>query len=203
MPNSDMTPAALWAEITRLPRPCKPIDFPRKGSDGEPVCQLSLSVLTPSEQVQCASAAEAYVRAKMGAQKAEERGPGYHSVYNSAVAAEFLFHSCRSVNDSSLKFFPTAQAIRDFLTIEEVGVLYQAFEQVSAEFGPILSALSEVEMEAWLEKLAKGADSVSPFWRLSSGQKNELLMYSASQLLSLRKDKALLGMPVEQDTSSE
>jgi len=88
-------------------------------------------------------------------------------------------------------------------SIEEVGVLYQAFEQVSAEFGPILSALSEVEMEAWLEKLAKGADSVSPFWRLSSGQKNELLMYSASQLLSLRKDKVLLGMPVEQDTSSE
>lgn len=200
MPSDSLSPAQLWAEVTKLPRPHRVVDFPRKGLDGEPVCKIILTSLTPTEQVRSASEAEKYVQSKLGIQKIEERGTGYSAVYDSAAATEFLYQSARCAQDFNTKFFPSSQAIRDFLTSDEVAVLVQAYAQMTNEIGPMISNMSKEEQEAWLEKLALGAQITSPFYLLTSEQKNDLLRYSAEQLWSSRKLNALHGLAVEEST---
>lgn len=198
----NLSPAELWAEITRQPVPHREIDFPRRDDDGKPICKLTLVVLTPTEQVQCAAAGERYCKELLGVQKLEDRGIGYKDIYDSAAATEFLFQSARYSPDINVKFFPSAQWIRDKLTADEVAVLVNAYEQLSAELGPIISSLSEVEMNAWLEKLALGAKITSPFYLLSSKEKNELLRFSAMELSRLRMVSSSPGGHAEASTQT-
>lgn len=200
-PNLSISPAQLWVEITKLPRPSRIIDFPRLNTDGKPLCQIMLTVLSPTEQIQCVVEAERYVNSKLGITKIDERASGYKTVFDTASATECLFLSARSADDVGVKFFPSSQAIRDVLTADETGVLMQAYGQMTAEMGPIISTMNEKDMEAWLERLALGADIVNPFWLLSSEQKNDLLKYSAVQLWSSRRDNSLLGTRAEESTS--
>jgi hypothetical protein len=201
LPSDSLSPAQLWSELTKLPRPHREVDFPRKDAEGNPICKLILTSLTPSEQVRSASEAEKYVQSKFGVQKTDERGTGYSTVYDSAAATEFLYQSARSSQDFNAKFFPSSQAIRDHLTSDEVAVLVQAYAQMTGEIGPMTSTMSESDMEAWLEKLALGAQITSPFYLLTSEQKNDLLKYSAQQLWSSRKVNASPGLPVEENTT--
>lgn len=200
-PNLSISPAQLWVEITKLPRPSRIIDFPRKGGDGNPICQLALVVLSPSEQVQCAVEAERYVNNKLGITKVDERAQGYKTIFDTASTTECLFLSARSAADINVRFFPTSQSIRDHLTADETAVLMQAYVQMTSELGPIISTMSEKDMEAWLERLAVGAEIVSPFFFLSSEMKNDLLKYSAVQLSNSRKDSSSLGWHAEEDIS--
>lgn len=200
-PNMSISPAQLWVEITKLPRPSRIIDFPRKGGDGNPICQLALVVLSPSEQVQCAVEAERYVNNKLGITKVDERAQGYKTIFDTASTTECLFLSARSAADINVRFFPTSQSIRDHLTADETAVLMQAYGQMTSELGPIISTMSEKDMEAWLERLAVGAEIVSPFYLLSLAQMSDLTKYSAVQLWSARRDNSLHSLPAEGSSS--
>ena len=198
-PNMNISPAQLWVEITKLPRPSRVIDFPRKDMEGNPICQVQLVVLTPAEQVQCAVEAERYVNLKLGVTKVEERANAYKTIFDTASTTECLYLSARSASDIDVRFFPTSQSIRDHLTADEAAVLMQAYGQMNSELGPIISTMSEKDMEAWLERLALGADIVSPFWLLSSEQKNDLTKYFAAQLWSARKVNSSHTSPVDEN----
>lgn len=200
-PNLSISPAQLWVEITKLPRPSRIIDFPRKDQDGNAVCQLALVVLSPSEQVQCAVEAERYVNNKLGITKVDERAQGYKTIFDTASTTECLFLSARSAADVNARFFPTSQSIRDHLTADETAVLMQAYVQMTSELGPIISTMSEKDMEAWLERLAVGAEIVSPFYLLSLAQMSDLTKYSAVQLWNARRDNSLHSSLVEGNTS--
>jgi hypothetical protein len=187
-PPKDLSPAQLWAEITQEPRPFRIVDFPRNHpKTGLAYCQIALAVLTPGEQVRCAVAADAYVRSQLGIQKSGELSKGYDITYDNAIGIETIYMSARAPSDVDAKFFPSADAIRNNLTSHEVAVLIDAYAQITSEIGPIISTMTKVDMEAWLDVLEDGAGRVSPLYRLSPEQKNDLIRYLAEQLRSLRK----------------
>jgi len=137
-PSENISPAQLWAEITACPRPNRIIDFPRKrpGTD-EPFCQVAMLVLTPAEQVKAAANAEKYVKAAIGTPKTGETSKGYDQVYDNAAGVETLYQCIRVAGDVDKHFFPSADALREVLTSDELAVLIQAYADMCIEIGPI------------------------------------------------------------------
>lgn len=188
-PPDHVAPADLWAQITATPRPSRIVDFPRNGEDGKSLGQIRLQTLTQAEQMESAASAERvakkFMRESVGNQ---EQNLGYDSVYRNAAAVEILFRSARKVDEPQRFFFPSPDEMRKRLTVDEVGVLMSAYLTTQSELGPIVSQLSEVEAEAWIERLAEGGSRV-PLAFLSSEAQLELLTLMASLIRSLRTEQ--------------
>lgn len=190
-PPHNISEAQLWAEITAHKRPYREVDFPRNRPDtGKPYCKVALIVLTPAEEVVNAARADEYVKKTLGIQKDGEVSRGYNVVYDNAAGVQTLYESTRRIEDHDKHFFPSADALRDVLTTDELAVLIEAYAQMRAEIGPILSTMTQLEMDAWLDVLEAGAERVSPLYLLSPAQKNDLIYYCAAQLRNLRKDNS-------------
>lgn len=187
-PPHHISEAQLWAEITAHKRPYREVDFPRKRPDtGQPYCKIVLIVLTPAEEIINAARADEYVKKTLGIQKNGEVSRGYNVVYDNAAGVQTLYESARFVDDHDRRFFPSAEALRDVLTTDELAVLIEAYSQMRAEIGPIISTMTQLEMEAWLDVLEAGAERVSPLYLLSPAQKNDLIYFYAERLRTLRK----------------
>ena len=199
-PPENIAPADLWAQITQTPRPSRIVDFPRKGEDGQSLGQIRLQTLTQSEQMESASSAERVAKKFMReVVSTAEQNLGYDSVYRNAAAVEILFRSARKVDEPTRFFFPSPDEMRKRLTVDEIGVLMNAYLVTQTELGPIVSQLSEVEAEAWIERLAEGGSRV-PLAFLSSEAQSELLWRMASQIQILRTEQSSLGLQREEVT---
>lgn len=179
-----LEPIDLFLELTKSPRPHRIIDYPRKSpTTGLPVGQVALQLLTPEEQARGAAAAAKYCRELLGSFKQDEvAAQGYASVYQTAVMSENLFRSVRRANDLSLPFFPSAEAARQVPTPDEAAVLIEAYADFQADVGPIEAGMDDNQVNAWLARITQGADSVAPFYLLSSASKNELIRRLAARL---------------------
>ncbi len=177
-PPTNISAAELWSRITEMPRPHRTVDFPRLDPiTDEPLGKLALWVLTPAEHATAAATADRAARALLV--DAPAGGPGYSVVYDNFAASEMLAVACRDAGDLSKTFFPNAAAVRKHLTTDETAVLFNALCQMQAESSPIVSVMSEQEMEAWLTRLEEGGRALAPLFSLTQGQRNSLLMFLA------------------------
>jgi hypothetical protein len=205
LPPKDVAPSELFAKLTSVDRPHKIVDLPRKGADGEPVGQVAMVPLTQYEMMAAAASAEKQTREllKGNLPQQTEAQLGYNDVYNNSAAAEVLFRACKKPDDLKSSAFRTPHEIGTALSTDEIGVLYHHYETVKAELGPIVSTMTEDEVEAWVAVLAKGG-SYLPLDTLSWGALTTLVLSMASLLQSFLTDRSSLGSPAEpQDSTSE
>lgn len=178
----NLNPQQLWAAITETPRPSVVVDFPRNGADGKPIGQLRIQVLTQEEQLLCSAEAERFTKkAIKDLPKTDEAQLGYQNVYNNSAAVEVLFHACRRVDDPKEPFFPSREALKKYLTPDEVGILMMHYYTTQSELGPIVAHLSKEEVDAWVEKLAEGG-SRYPLDLLSSEALKDLAFSLACRI---------------------
>ena len=175
------------------------VDFPRKDEEGNPVGQVRIRVLTQEEQMVCTSAAEAVAREHLKDAKREELG--YERLFADAVTVEVLFRACRDPEDVRRTVFPSTKALRQMLTTDECAALFMHYLTAQLELGPIVSRLSNEELDAWIDRLAEGG-SAFPFDLLSSDLQKTLLLYMAYQLRSLQMETSSVGSQPEESEAS-
>jgi len=187
----DIDASALWVQLTALPRPHRVVDFPRMGPDGEPVGQLAIFVLTQEEQVAANTEAERFSRKLL---KDGKRGDlGYEAIFNNEGAVQVLYRACRDADNLKKPAFPTPNAIREHLTADEVGTLFEHYLTVQLELGPIMASLSQVELDAWVDKIAEGGAYFLDL--LSREMQKALLISMASRLASSATGSGSSGTP--------
>jgi hypothetical protein len=175
MPPDNLSPAQLFVELSRMPRPYKIVPFPRKkpGTD-EPVGYVALVPLDQAETLQATFAAELTIREKLpNAKDGESRG--YDIAFGDACAVEQLLRACREPSDVTKPVFPSASAVRT-LTADEIAVLFQSYLDARAEVGPIYSAMTDVEAEAWIDRLVVGGKEVGDALSFFSSAATRLLL---------------------------
>lgn len=205
MPPRDVHPVDLWAQITTLPRAHRVVPFPRNSADGVSVGNIAIVVLD-SDDVMLANinaekfAREQYKKIVGEIPKADEVSAAFREAFNARATREILFRSCYKADECQpdargvcttdhaklSKLFPSMEAIGK-LSTDETAVIMRHYMQTQAEVGPIVSNMSQVEMDAWIEVLGKGGGA-APLALLSSDQANALMMYMACRLCSSPMD---------------
>lgn len=194
----------LWALLCEMPRPSKVVDFPRKGADGEPVGQIAIWVLTQEEQSAAAAAAQNLTQKLVkDAPKRDDARAGYDDVYANVAAAELLFRACRKpgVPNLTQPAFPSTEALRSKLTVDEVGALLNHYYTVQADLGPIVAHMSQEELDALVEKIAKSGERF-PLDLLSPALLRILAFSLACRLHALRTATSSSGSPPASDDSA-
>jgi hypothetical protein len=203
-PPTTIPPAALFAQLAQMPRPSRIIDFPRKDlATGEPVGQLVMQVMSALEQKNAQVASEKFARESLGMKPEEApNGIGYENIYKNAAAVEILYRVCKRIEDPALPFFPSPKQMREHLTPAEIGVLFSAYLALETELGPIVSDMTEREVDAWIARLAEGG-SAFPLVSLSSEGLTDLTLRLARRLHNSSTGTSSSGLPPEENTTSE
>lgn len=153
--------------------------------------QVAIWVLTQEEQMACNAEAEKIARRML---KDGKRGDlGYEALFNNEGAVQVIYRSCRDASDLSKPAFPGPQAIREGLTADECGMLFQHYLTVQLELGPIIANMSNDEFEAWVQRLDEGQGFF--FDLLSSETKKTLALTMASRLRSFLTGTSSAGSP--------
>lgn len=178
-PPENIEPSDLWRLLQAQPRPHRTVDFPRVGPDGQPIGQVAIWVLTQEEQMACNAEAEKVARKLL---KDGKRGDlGYEALFNNEGAVQVVFRACRDPKDHKRPAFPGATAIRESLTADEVGMLFEHYLTVQLELGPIVASLSSEELDAWVARIAEGG---AFFFDLLSRETQKTLAISMASRLA-------------------
>jgi hypothetical protein len=189
-------PTELFRKLMEMPRPSTVVDFPRRNPDGTPVGQFAMTILSESELNEVRAAADRTAKKMLGdAQKEGEQNLGYQDIYRNVSVVELLWRACRaSKEEMHIPAFLSPALMRKNLTTDELAVLMDAYLQFKVEAGPIISDMSEAEMDAWIKRLAEGAGRV-PLSLLSSEAKTDLLLRSVALLRSCWTGSGSAGSP--------
>lgn len=192
MPPNDVPAGALWIALQEMPRPTRTVAFPRNKPDGTPVGELAIWVLTQEEQMICSAAAEKFAKGKVKDGKRDDLG--YATIYANASCVEILFRCCREVDNLKRSAFPSPELIRQTLTADECGRLFEHYLSVQLELGPIVADLTKEELDAWIVRLGEGGLAASPFVLLSPEMQKVLAHTMAVQIAIYRKALTSAGL---------
>jgi hypothetical protein len=202
MPPKDISASALYSMLSTTPRPYKVVDFPRLDAEGKPIAQVAIRAMNGAEYLKANVAADDVARAQFKGVDLS-KSVGYANAYSTALRIEQLLLAVRDAEDPNKPAFPSAKAIRDCLTTEEIGALYLLFLDVTEQIGPVINAMSSAEADAWLERLIEGgSESDGPFSGLSGQQAMTLLRASVSRLARCRTPSGCWFTPPD-DTTPE
>jgi hypothetical protein len=192
MPPKAEPASALLQKLMGSTSPSEVLPFPRKDQDGRPLFEYRVRVLKQSEIDVCSASAEQHTRRVFKGQKdavgediARVRAEAWDDVYQSAKLVELLYHACRDLDDPKFPLFTTPTQIRELLTVDEVAALFTAYRLVQEKLGPLWLSLTDDEVEAWIEKLCKGAD-LRPLALLAPSALAQLAISLAFRLQNLR-----------------
>jgi hypothetical protein len=180
-PPKDVPAGELWRKLLERPRPSVTVDFPGKGTDGQPLGQVMLWVLTESELHGCRANADKTAKALLGGET-RVGDLGYEEIYRNEMLVELVSIACRQPDDSRLPSFPSARYARQQMTSDEIAVLAEAYAEHRRKCGPILSEMTEAEMSAWIERLKEGASKAAPLEYLSPEALKDLCRKMGSML---------------------
>lgn len=176
--------SALWKQITRIPRPGRTVDFPRKDpKTGEPAVSAFVTVLTQEELQEASAAAEKFARSRLKdvSLRKGDKTEGYDQIYNNEVSVQILCKAVRDVEEPHHPLFPSPRTAAKTLTQEEFGMLFWEYLKVQAELGPVVASMTAEEMEAFIERLVEGA-RCHPLALLSSEALTALASFMAYRL---------------------
>lgn len=156
---SDNEEFNLFAKLSELPRPSITVEFP-----GAPEIQVKLVTLNNYELMTIKAAAQKKVNEMMKGNlpTGGQYSPGYISLYDDALAVETLFTSCKNP-DTSARFFPTRESLSNNLTNEQIGILVNHYNELVVKYGPIVSEMTNEEMDDLINKI-KAAGSNGSFF---------------------------------------
>ena len=106
------------------------------------------------------------------------------------------------VGDTAKSIFPNPAMLRDKLNADEVGALFALYCQVQIELGPIITRISEEEMEAWIRKLDEGGQA-DPFAFFTLETQLRLVSFMASQTVKYWTVTRSAGLPPDDGAPSE
>jgi hypothetical protein len=150
--------------------------------------------LTQEEQMAANTAADRFAKELMkDPQKRDEANLGYHHTYTNEVAVQVLFRACRDAKNIERPAFPSPSLMRQRLTTDEIGVLFNQYCTIQAELGPIVAHMSKEETEALIVRLVEGG-SAFPFDSLSWETQRALVSSLASQLVSCWTAMSSVGL---------
>jgi hypothetical protein len=186
LPPDDVAEGELWQKLTQLPRPFELLDFPRRDpmdpSGQGMIGQVACWVLNQTELMASSAAADAYAKQLLrDKQKRDEENLAYADIYKNAASVEVVFRAYRRPENLKHPAFPSTKKIRDNFSSDEIAILTRNYLQVQRKLGPIVTYMSEAEMNAWLERLAKDGQ-LFPLALLDSDQLEDLLRHSARRL---------------------
>jgi len=196
----------LWLALTQLPRPGKPIPFPRctPGTD-IPVGEVFMWPLRQEEQQFASVEADRHVKKILkDPQRKDEANLGYHSLFTNELAVQVLWRACRDINSERGKraAFPSPGMLRRELTTDETGVLFANYITVQQELGPIMAYLSSEEQEALIIKIHE-AGSAYPFDSLSPDEQKILVTSLVSRLVNCWMAMFSVGLPLDASSTVE
>lgn len=171
----------LWAALSEVPRPFEVVEFPRAKANGDPVGHVAIVVLTAEEQFACSANAGRFTRSLIKDKETSPDAPDYRDIYSNQAALEVLVRACRDPKDIAKRVFPSPEELRKKLTGDELAVLFRHYLQVKSVKGPIVSSMSDDDVDAWIARLGE-AGSVLPLGLLSSDVLEELTLRLASRL---------------------
>jgi hypothetical protein len=178
-PPKDIEPSALWLALTTRPRPHTIIDFPASkipgGGNAQSPGKLALWVLTERELHDCRANAERAAKEMLKDGDAKVGSLGYEDIYRNELVFELVYCACRDAQDLTRPAFLHPKLARNILTTDEVAVLLDAYSLFRAESGPVVSEMTEAEMEAWIRMLQEGGSRV-PLAKLSGEAKSDLIL---------------------------
>lgn len=179
----------LFAKLLERPAPSEVAPFPRLDENGDPLFDVRIFVLTQNEREAAMAAARKRVKELIG----DDSLPGLSldEMLGDQTAKELL---ARAVHQDQLipnqqeneppryaRLFANAHDVGR-LTSDEVACLFGAYLLVQRKYGPVESSFeSEREINAWVERLAEGANSF-PLALLQSHQRDTLLGLLAQRL---------------------
>ncbi len=197
----EISPSDLWLALTQVPRPSRTVPFPRNlpGSN-TPVGELLITPLTQAEQMVCNAAADKFTKDLLkDPQRKDDANLGYQHTYANETAVQVLYRACKSPEDPSKAAFPSPKQMRELLTTDEIGVLFNQYCTVQAELGPIASTLSKEEEEALIVRLEEGG-SAFPFDKLSWELQRTLVLSLASRVVKCWTAISTAGLPLDVGT---
>jgi hypothetical protein len=199
--QKEMDASDLWLALTALPRPHTVVPFPRNlPGTTAPVGEIALWPLTQEEQMASNAEADRFTKKLLkDPQQKDQANLGYHHTYGNEAAVQVLFRACRDPKNLERPAFPSPTLMRQRLSTDEIGVLFNTYCTVAAEIGPIVAYMSKEEREGFITRLADGG-SAFPFDSLSWEQQRILVSSMASQLLDCWTAMCSLGSPPDVNT---
>ena len=200
-----LPPSELWIKLSSTSRPTKEVPFPRKDpATGEPIGMMLMRPLTQGEILAAQASAEIFAKSLLQEHPDLVGHIQNSPIYENACACEFIFRSCRRIDNPTLPIFPTAASVRDpnvGLTNDECSVLMDQYEIVQYELGPIASYMTEEAQEALIKRLREGGSAV-PLASISSAQRIALIMHLVSRHPTSPTDRSSVGSPQDEPSSN-
>lgn len=184
---------SIWAKLTELPRPSQLVPFPRLNPEtGNPYCDIRMVILTAEETARVTAEAEKRTRKSLQDTLPgnDQHSQGYNELFRDYTIEGVLFHSCRHPDDINKHFFPSQSSIFKVLTADEAGILFNDYAMISAELGPVISDLTQEEMDNWIERIQKDAKNKFFLNSFTSEQLKMFIVYLVSRLSNSQTDKS-------------
>lgn len=199
--------SALFQELSQRARPSALVDIPPR-APGEKPKQVRLIILAQSEIVRCTASAQkvASEACKEGDRDTRDHSneEGWREIFREEKMIQILAKSMRvpgfKDDDPLGMFVPSAKYLRDWFTSDELAVLIQSYANLRADAGPMLSACSEAEADAWIGVLMEGGSRL-PLSRMSSEGMTDLVMHIVARLKTCLTRSSSVGQPVESSIS--
>lgn len=203
-PPASVPADELWTRLCASEPQHEIVDFPRNDHlTGKPLGQLAIRPLKQGEIIIAKAEATRFARACIKEKfDAVERVEGYAQVFEDACATELVSRFCWRVDNLKVPVFARAADVRERLTGDEVSVLVNAYALVQHKYGPIVSAMTAADYEAWIKRLTDGG-SATPLSFLSWEQRSDLTMYLVSELVNCRTRNSSVGKPLDEPTQSD
>lgn len=199
-PPKDVDASELWLTLTAIPVPHVVEDFPVKDPVmGTSFAKVAIVPLAPEEMFACRKLAYDYTSKLFDGEKPEsgKESEAFRQVMGDEATIQILHRALRDANDSTLarKAIPSPLLMRRApFTSDLLAVLLKMYLTACMKCGPIISTMSKIEMDAWLDALEEGAAAV-PFEWFSLGMQSDLLMHSVARCKALRTASGSRGGP--------
>ena len=193
-PPKDWEPTKVWDALADRPKPSAVIDLPIKTYRGQALDKVRIQVLRRDEQTRARLAARARV-IEVGRFQPEqlESDPVAAELLQTYSALETLAIALVTVNgvDGQTsdgrpttvygRVFRSSEDIERCLHDDEITTLWAQYLSVQRERGPLVTSLSEDEIDAWIATLKEAADAL-PLARLTWPALAELCLSLAHRL---------------------
>lgn len=197
-PPKDVAPSDLWQKLSERPRPTTTIPFPVRAGAQSPG-DLVLWVLTEAEMSSIRARSDVEAK-RMLSGDIKPGDLGYAEIFRNEMFVQLVALAARNPAAPEFPAFPTAQGLRAKCTTDEIGSIAMAYGQFRAEQGPVVSELTEPQMEAWLKVLQEGASRV-PLALLSGEALIDLIMFLVSKVGTSPTGSGSAGSPPDDSST--
>lgn len=189
-PPEDVKASDLFRKLLETPFPTKVVPFPRKGADGNWISNIRIRVLSQDDLDKARELAQERLdKRKFTAEQLT--GVVLKELAADTVARELLAMAClteESYGDDAngqpihARIFVDGSQLGR-LTGDEIAVLFNAWQMIQRNFGPLES---NIDVDAWVNRLVEGGDAL-PLAFLGSQDVAELAYALSVRICSIFK----------------